>query len=278
VVVTRYPDASSFLAATHSFRAADPVFTNVIGSIAESVNAGRRYASERWLSVGDDTVAIAGIAMRTAPWNLSVSAMPETAAVELGRHLAAEDPDLPGISGPAAVVEAVLLGLASPRRSRLDMVDVALVLCTYRPPVRPPGSARLASRADLALLVSWEVQFADEAGLLTDDVEARVTDRVDAGARWLWERDGVPLAMAGHATPVDTPSGAVGRIGPVYTVPGARDRGYGSAVTAVVTEQLQTHCSVIMLFADAANPGSNRIYERLGFEVVGEIVEVRLED
>jgi predicted GNAT family acetyltransferase len=128
------------------------------------------------------------------------------------------------------------------------------------------------------LLVSWDVRFAGEAGLLNDDVEARVADRVGAGARWLWERDGVPVAMAGHATPVDTPSGAVGRIGPVYTLPGERGRGYGSAVTAAVTERLQERCAVIMLFADAANPGSNRIYERLGFEAVGEIVEVLLAD
>jgi predicted GNAT family acetyltransferase len=31
-----------------------------------------------------------------------------------------------------------------------------------------------------------------------------------------------------------------------------------------------------MLFADAENPGSNSLYERLGFAAVAEIVEVDL--
>ena len=33
----------------------------------------------------------------------------------------------------------------------------------------------------------------------------------------------------------------------------------------------------IMLYADAANPASNRMYQRIGFEQVGQIAEYKME-
>ncbi|HEU4675646.1 MAG TPA: GNAT family N-acetyltransferase [Motilibacteraceae bacterium] len=103
-------------------------------------------------------------------------------------------------------------------------------------------------------------------------IRARVAD----GSLWLWEVDGRPVSMAGHAPLVLTPSGTVGRIGPVYTPPEDRRLGYAGAMTSAVTEQLLQRCDTVMLFTDAANPTSNGVYARLGFDVVAEVVEVRL--
>lgn len=275
--IVEHPDAATFLSATHAFRSAEPVLTNILGSVATGVVEGRQYESERWLTVEESGQTV-GIAMRTAPWHLAVSPMPLAAARLLGRHLADVDPDLPGINGPRQVVEATLDGLASPRRARVAMVDIARVLGTYVPPLPTPGSARLATAADLDLLVRWHLQFGDDVGLPTHDIEASVAGRVSAGALWLWEVDGTPAAMAGHAAPVPTPTGDVVRIGPVYTVAALRGRGYGAAVTAAVTEHLIPRSSVVMLFADAAAPHTNRIYQRLGFDAVAEIVETVLEE
>ncbi|MGL1760974.1 GNAT family N-acetyltransferase, partial [Vibrio parahaemolyticus] len=70
--------------------------------------------------------------------------------------------------------------------------------------------------------------------------------------------------------------GTVGRIGPVYTVPAERGRGYGGAVTAAVTEHLLPQVDTVMLYTDAANPISNAVYERLGFVHEHDIVELDL--
>jgi predicted GNAT family acetyltransferase len=43
-----------------------------------------------------------------------------------------------------------------------------------------------------------------------------------------------------------------------------------------VAQDLLAAGALVMLFADAANPGSNRVYERLGFAVAGEQVELDL--
>jgi len=79
--------------------------------------------------------------------------------------------------------------------------------------------------------------------------------------------------MAGHAHPVDTPSGVVTRIGPVFTPAENRGRGYGSAVTAALSQELLARHSRVMLYADADNPTSNDIYQRIGFRVIDDVVQ-----
>jgi predicted GNAT family acetyltransferase len=69
----------------------------------------------------------------------------------------------------------------------------------------------------------------------------------------------------------------VTRVGPVFTAPEHRRRGYGGAVTAAVSTLLLERGSKVMLYADAANPTSNGVYRRLGYELLDEFVSLRLE-
>lgn len=278
MAIIRHASAAEFLAATEGFRAADPLVTNIMGSVASGVVGGRRYDSELWLTVHDDAVPI-GMAMRTAPWNLAVSAMPAAAAEELGRFVAAVDPGVPGVSGPQETVDAVIRGMAPApgRRPRTDMIDVLHVLTSLRPPTGVPGSARAAQPDDTDLLVEWHRAFADDAGLPMHSIEESIRQQVSGGALWIWEDAGVAVSMAGHAPLVTTPAGTVARIGPVYTPAHLRGHGYGSAVTAAVTASLLPQCQTVMLFADAAKPRNNRLYARLGFVESTRIVEVSLD-
>jgi predicted GNAT family acetyltransferase len=67
-----------------------------------------------------------------------------------------------------------------------------------------------------------------------------------------------------------TPSGI--RIGPVYTPPELRGRGYASALVAELTRRLiaggRQFC---FLFTDLANPTSNSIYQRVGYRPVTDV-------
>ena len=278
MTIVRHATAAEFLAATEAFRAENPLLTNIMGSVATGVVDGRRYESELWLTAHDDC-GLVGMAMRTAPWNLAVSAMPARAAEELGRYVAAADPDVPGVNGPQETVDAVITGFApaAGRRPRTDMVDVLRVLTSLRPPAGVTGAARVAQPDDTALLIDWHRAFADDAGLPSHSIEDSISQQVRDGALWIWEDEGVPVSMAGHAPLATTPTGAVARIGPVYTPAHLRGHGYGSAVTAAVTASLVPRCQTIMLFADAAKPENNRLYERLGFAKADRIVEVLLD-
>jgi predicted GNAT family acetyltransferase len=85
---------------------------------------------------------------------------------------------------------------------------------------------------------------------------------------YLWEVDGHTVSMVGAGSP--TPHGI--RIGPVYTPPEARRRGYASALTAAASQhQLDSGCRFCFLFTDLANPTSNRIYQAIGYEPVADV-------
>ena len=84
------------------------------------------------------------------------------------------------------------------------------------------------------------------------------------GGMTLWEANGEPVAMAG----LTRPDAGMVRVIAVYTPPHLRGRGYGGAVTAAVTRAaLEAGAEDVVLFTDLANPISNRLYQRLGFEL-----------
>ena len=92
-----------------------------------------------------------------------------------------------------------------------------------------PGRARRAGLGDLGRMVDWYAAFAAEAGTATldADVDALVRHRIARGELVLWEHEGRIVSFAAFSTPV----AAMARIGPVYTPPEHRRRGYGAAVT-----------------------------------------------
>jgi predicted GNAT family acetyltransferase len=63
------------------------------------------------------------------------------------------------------------------------------------------------------------------------------------------------------------------RIGPVYTPPEHRGRGYAAALTAAVCQAaLDDGVESVVLFADVENATSTGLYERLGFQALQERV------
>jgi predicted GNAT family acetyltransferase len=84
--------------------------------------------------------------------------------------------------------------------------------------------------------------------------------------------DDRPVSLAGYGGP--TRHGI--RIGPVYTPPAERRRGYASACVAALSQQLldrgRRFC---FLFTDLANPTSNHIYQQIGYRPVSDVDEYR---
>jgi predicted GNAT family acetyltransferase len=83
----------------------------------------------------------------------------------------------------------------------------------------------------------------------------------------LWLDDGEPVSLVAVSAPV---AGTV-RIGPVYTPPEHRGRGYAGALTAAVCRTaLDAGVEAVLLFADVANATSTGLYRRLGFAPLQE--------
>jgi predicted GNAT family acetyltransferase len=61
------------------------------------------------------------------------------------------------------------------------------------------------------------------------------------------------------------------RVGPVYTPPGLRGRGYAGAVTAEASRAaLAAGATEVVLFTHLANPTSNALYQRIGYLPVAD--------
>ena len=182
------------------------------------------------------------------------------------------DGPFPGVLAPAAVADAFAEHWERSTGTRLVLGQRQRVyrLDHVTPVAGVPGEARRASTEDASLLRTWIAAFGAEAiPSKASDAQALATRWLSSPLRqlWLWEVDGVPVAMAGAGSP--TPNGI--RISLVYTPTARRGHGYASALVADLSErQLRSGRTFCFLFTDVTNPTSNRIYGRLGYRPVNE--------
>jgi predicted GNAT family acetyltransferase len=145
---------------------------------------------------------------------------------------------------------------------------------TLKTPAGVAGAPRDPNRDDRDLLVDWVQRFFQDAfgQLQNDGGEAFVHNAYRDGHRFvLWEVDGTPVSVAMLRVPAE----GVSRIGPVFTPRHKRGHGYGSAVTAAAAQLARgSGTPDVVLFADLANPTSNAIYQRIGFEGVVDSVRI----
>jgi predicted GNAT family acetyltransferase len=279
LVVRRFQDAHAFLEAAGAFLGAREAEHNLMLGLAGLLTTDPYLfgPSPYFATVqrGGETV---GAALRTPPHNLVLSETSAPAAVEaLAGDVADAFDELPGVVGPKDVSLrfAELWYRATGQKAERAMANRAFRAETVRAPRAVSGSMRRAGAADRPLLVDWIAAFQDEAmgGRSHRSADDAVDDYLarSEGGLFLWE-DGEPVSLAGCGSP--TPNGI--RIGPVYTPPASRGRGYASALTAELTSlQLSSGRRFCFLFTDLANPTSNRIYERIGYEPVTDIDEYR---
>jgi predicted GNAT family acetyltransferase len=280
--VISLPDASTFLKRTLLFRSQQPYLTNVMGSTATSIATGlRTYEKMSWWIVEDSRGAVCAMMMRTAPHKLVLSPMPDEAVGLCVVAVLERDPQIPGVSGPRDVVEPFLTQFvresSTPQRFKVERSIVVYVLGTLRVPARSEGVKRTCEERDFDFLLSWWQAFADDTGVERHGLEEGLRASLNQGRVSVWMSDNAPVCAVGYSPTVVLPSGSLVRIGPVYTPPRARRRGYAGQLTAAVSNDLVRQGLGLMLFTDAANETSNGVYVRLGYEKVDEIIECTLD-
>jgi predicted GNAT family acetyltransferase len=279
VRIERFQDPRAFFGRVGGFLAAREAEHNLLLGF-RSVLEGDPHAfgtDDPYLAAAVAGGEIVGVAARTPPFNLVLSEIDDAGVLEaLVDDLAGVD--LPGVLGP---VEAAKLfaGLWSARTGVKATVAVEERIYAAEqvdPPPRVPGSLRPYAPEDRELTLAWIDAFFKEAmpGSPEADAEAFLARRISEtpGGLVLWE-DGEPVSLAGFGSP--TPNGS--RIGPVYTPPPLRGRGYASALTAALTARLLEDRRFCFLFTNLANPTSNSIYQRIGYRAVTDVTVWRFE-
>ena len=275
----RYLRVTDFLAATGDFLTAREAEHNLILGVASMVGSRDRSGEPPYLAAVSEADRIVMAALQTPPFNLILSQVDDPAAVPLlADDLAGSQ--LPGVVGsPEAARAFAERWVATEGGTWAVVIDERVYRLSAVVPPRPAaGGWRLADQPDRSLLARWLADFGIES--LNDPDAVRIQLSLEdwaagAGRRfWLWEVDGEPVTMVSASG--QTPHGI--RIGPVYTPPAHRGRGYASNLTAAVSQALldegRRFC---FLYADQANGTANRIYQAIGYEPVTDAVMLRFD-
>jgi uncharacterized protein len=273
VELRRYVDVDDFLAAAGDFLVAREAEHNLLLGVSQNVrDTPEAFTAPPYFATVTDGDRVVAVALQTPPFQLVLSEIDDRAAIPvLADDLV--DRDLPGAVGPVDHVRAFMEERAArgapPAHLTTSERIFQLTAVIPQPPV--PGRPRIAEPADRALVADWLAAFMREALEEADPAEIEsMTDRWLARrgrTLYLWE-DGEVVSLAGVGSP--TPNGV--RIGPVYTPPEARNRGYASALVAAISQaQLDAGRRFCFLFTDLANPTSNHIYRTIGYEPVRDV-------
>ena len=289
-----YDDPLAFGEAASTFLATQALRCTVIASqlavlLAAEVVTSRNFPTPYWFALarsGDG--AVIGLAMRTADYPPYLIDMPPQAAGELAAQVMARGERPSGANGTPSAAAAFCERLVDAWGGRVEteIASRLFQLTQLRVPDQVPGSGRLATPVDLDLLAAWLDAFSDEVHiggphneLSPQDRHAEnlrfVADKVAGANQWVWtDRQGQIVSMAGARDPAF----GFARVGPVYTPPAARNQGYAAAVTALATRAVLERGAIPCLFTDLANPTSNGVYQRIGYEPVDDTVHLRIAD
>jgi uncharacterized protein len=275
--VTRYGDPLAFHDATHTWlEEHESINTLLLGICSQLIQQPDRYPLPPHLFTVTDGADLQMVALMTPPHRLVISKSqgdPGESCSALVTTLRADNIAIPGVVGPSETSAALAAawtqasGQQATPRTQLRGYELRAV----NPPPPTSGHLRPVTVADYELLVRWQYDFQLEALGEADEAEVRhsVDRRVRNGDLFFWE-DGQPVSMVGCTRLLDHGT----RVGPVYTPPEFRRRGYASACVAALSSQLLAqgwrYCG---LFANKTNPTANGIYQRIGYQPVSDYTE-----
>jgi predicted GNAT family acetyltransferase len=264
--VTRFHDSRSFLDHAEHFLLRAEVENNLLLGIIRT----RSFREEAYIATVDHDGAVVACAVRTPPYKAVITAAEPPALACLVADLAEKYPDLAQVHGPEPAVAhfadlwAARTGVPSIQTTRHRLFEIRKAPDV---PTSPAGKLRAATERDLTTVVEWLTAFIAEAlpGDPTDPETAAAT-AIKTRSLFVWDDKG-PVSLAGWSG--RTPRGV--RVIFVYTPPEYRGRGYATVGVAELTRRLLNEgLAYCCLYADRANPESNRVYEKIGYRPVGD--------
>jgi GNAT superfamily N-acetyltransferase len=238
-----------------------------VGAVArQKPGAASHYSGPPLLATVEEEYRILAAVMMTPPHKLVLTRSPLAGVECVAERLRELGADLPGVLGPKDTAD--LFAATWTRASGLRAVSAKSMRIYQLDRVTPapavPGRMGETTPADLALVVAWVEQFNAAIHEHARNVEGVVRNRIAQREIFLWKAP-APVAMAGFSKP--TPSGI--RVSHVYTPSEHRRKGYATALVAALSQRLlDSGRKFCFLFTDLANPTSNSIYQKIGYQPV----------
>lgn len=186
--------------------------------------------------------------------------------------------DLNGYVGEHAVVEPIIEPYS---KYELHMDQGIYALTAVIPPRPVDYEFRLVTASAVEQAVRFGWAFIEETGVLPLTARSRLQNEqsirrhVEGGTLYgLFDGTGL-IAM----TSVGRPTKFGITVSYVYTPPEHRGKGLASFLVAAVSEEmLKKGFPLVSLYTDWANPTSNKIYQAIGYELIGRSSQYRKKD
>lgn len=272
--VYRYQDATQFYDRVKDYLLRDEALHNWLLALCHGlIHNPESFEEKPLLATVEAEGDIVAVAMRTPPRNLLLSKIQDFGAIEaIAQNLHLTENSLAQINAPNAEAKAFAetwQALTS-QSYEIKMALRAFQLKQVEKISQATGELRQATERDRQLLIDWFEAFVVEAlGIAAINTERAVERHLQRGTAYLWQ-DETPVSMACHVG--ITPNGAA--ISLVYTPPEHRGKGYASSCVAALSQTLLSRGhKYCFLFTDLANPTSNRIYQSIGYQSVGDLYD-----
>jgi len=268
--VTRYSTPRAFLDGAGPFLLRAEVENNLIlGITADLADDPAGLISNPYFATVSSAEGVSMAAFQTLPGRMAITRETDPEAVTaLCEDVQEAGLVIDAILGPDPTVERFAGAIAAARNSsaqRHMRQRIHELTAVESLPRLPSGRLRQARLEDSALVAEWLTTFQVEIGEPAP-VSRTVAHRIDAGELYLWDDNG-PRSMAGWSG--KTPHGI--RVNAVYTPRELRGRGYATGTVAALSQLLLDQGNrFCCLYTDLANPTSNAIYKRIGYNPVSD--------
>ncbi|TDL83017.1 GNAT family N-acetyltransferase [Peribacillus frigoritolerans] len=276
--LTEYTDRSLFIELAEPFllknEAENNLTLGLMGAFKRTIPAANVYTA----SVEADG-ELAMTLLMTPPHNLILSfngdVMTEIILHETVRTLVMKDLHIPGVVGERKWTEAFAKIWSAETEGRAEIVMEQKIyrLQEVSKLKRSDGEFVLAELGHLPLLTEWMMDFmnyTNEPPITALQAAQRMKQFIAERSVFLWMADDKPVSMAKKSR--STKNGIC--VSLVYTPDEFRGKGYASSCVAELSELLLKDFSFCTLYTDLANPTSNSIYQKIGYQPIQDSIMI----
>jgi uncharacterized protein len=269
--IIRHKTAADFLQRARAWLEQAEAENNLILGIAARLRDDFALKIAPYYITLEEAGYIVGVAFMYPPRQLVITHMAKEALIGLADYLLTDAAPVSGVNGPQSQADlfAEHWVARTGKRQRLKMTLGIYACEKVISAARSPGRLRAATKDDEPLLMHWAEELARDAGIADEStfMKAQVPNLTAKGRLCVWE-NGEIVSMAGLSR--ETRHGFA--VGLVYTPPRFRKKGYaGSCVAALTQLALDSGKRFCCLYADLANPTSNSLYRKIGYQPICDV-------
>ncbi len=275
IKIIEYKNSSEFLAKCESTLLKDETQNNLILGLADALSKRKRIGNgELYFSIHDSGKIIGGALRTDIERPLSLTQVSESAVAKLVDYLVNKEIDIGGVVGEYSTIGffGKLYAKRKLKKVKLIMHQGVYQLDKLIKPEMGACKVKVATIDNLEQVKEFIHGFMDDCFPSELDnknqIEVMAKRHIEHEVLYLLENNqNKTVAMACNNRETRN-SGCVSL---VYTLPEFRGCGYGSLITACVSEQILNDGKLFCnLFTDLKNPTSNSIYQKIGYYKIAE--------